>query len=446
MKTLHLPLACFIICFTLQLHSVSAQKTILKLKFENKVILDGLPRRTTPTLTVKGFKDYKGIPANNDSLRLGIFVLDREQYWYDQLRKNDSFHSYYSEQIRNYKIDTLQLSFQPLKSYLGILVGVKNGKKTIKVDANNNHDFKDDFEYVFDLVYDNKAFDKNKLENNPIINASYEYFNKGKIEIGEYSFRLKPFDQGYSYKNQLDGLLSTYAETCFYQIATLEKDKQILGITIFDKMGSDNSLKRSEFVFKNYSESDSPYKMIYADSKIRVENTVYEVIAVSNDSVILSLENTNAKNIGWQVGDYVSTEVLKKTNSNNNWGKKYNIVTFWGSWSEPSLNVMPELRKFRNEYLWSVTFTNIACENDEKGIFQAHKIVKEKGLWGHQEYELLKGDNTLNQTLNVQNFPCILILDNAGKILEREVGILGFEEIRKTISSNKYLVEKIPRF
>jgi thiol-disulfide isomerase/thioredoxin len=446
MKALHLPIACFIICFTLQLHTVSAQKTILKLKFENKVILDGLPRRTTPPLSVKGFKDYKGIPANTDSLRLGIFVLDREQYWYDQLRKNDSLHSYYSEQIRNYKIDTTQLSPLPLKSFVGILVGIKNGKKTIKVDANNNHDFDDDIEYVFDLGTDYKDFTKKNLENNPIINTNYEYFNKGQKEIGKYSFRLKPVDEGYSYKNQLDGLLTTYAKPCFYQIATIEKDKQILGITIFDKMGFDYSLKRSEFVFKNFSENDSLYKMIYADSKIRIESTVYEVIAISKDSITLSLEKTNSDNLGWQVGEYVSADVLKKTYSNNNWGKKYNIVTFWGSWSEPSLTLMPELRKFQNEYLWNLSFTNIACENDEKGIFQAHKIVKEKGLWWHQEYELFKGDNTLNKTLNVQNFPCFLILDNAGKILEREVGILGFEEIRKTISSNKYLVEKTPRF
>ena len=114
--------------------NVFSQNTV-SLKLQKHRINNEIPRVSTPLLFYNDFDKYQGLKYTKDSLWICRIVLNRDQYWFDQFKSKDSLENYYLGKIQESMIDTTKLSKNPLKTFISVLVKIKNAKKIVIVDS-----------------------------------------------------------------------------------------------------------------------------------------------------------------------------------------------------------------------------------------------------------------------------------------------------------------------
>lgn len=430
MKTLITLITCLSVSF-----SSFGQSQFVTLKLSDKIIANGSINYITPVLPIKGFKDYKSLPRGVDSLRLGYFVLDREQYWFDQLKNKDSLYEYYLKQINDNYIDTTLLSKKTLKSYVGVVSGISQNKKFIKFDANNNHDFIDDVEYLFDVNNSNDRTAKINIDNYPIISVYFQRFVNQKVINDKLLFKLKPFDIGYSYFNKIDSVTAVYAAKVSFKTASLVINNENFNISIFERFGFDANLNNSRFLIYKDNTEPKDIKMIMSNEWHRLENRIFRIVKVSNDSITVE---TNSNSIGFKKDDFIPNDLLVSLQNKFHVSKEYYLVSFWDSSCETCTKQNDLLRKMNYDYRQNISFFSVAVEQDALGISNAKQKALENNITWPQEYEIKGAGNTFNKSLNTFAYPTTLLIDKNGKIIEKGVGILGLNEVNTSILDNGY--------
>jgi thiol-disulfide isomerase/thioredoxin len=410
----------------------------INVKLELSTMSKDIIRSTTPILLFSDFNNYRGIDFTHDSLWIGRIVLNREQYWFDQSKLKDSLHSYYLEKIKDYDIDTAKLSKSPLKTYIPILVKIKNGRKIIIVDSNNNHDFSDD-----DLINYSFKIEKLFYENYDNINAFRVRFEKLEgYKINNYfmDFKLKPFDSAYTYKNKIDSISAVYFTPATYLRGILKLDNENYIVSVC-KVAGIGFMEKSTF----YSYSVVPenqrirhFDWIKFNQNFKINNNISEIVQFSSDkkAVSFKIRPATKNDFGWNIGNYIPDSILSQYFSNDYTKKNYNIVNFWGSWCSPCIQEIPDIIKFNYSNSSSINLINIACENNQDGINKAKEIASNKRMNWKQIYSIINEGNSLSKLLNVTTFPTIIAFDHRGMIIAREVGLGNIETIKEKLKLN----------
>jgi thiol-disulfide isomerase/thioredoxin len=106
---------------------------------------------------------------------------------------------------------------------------------------------------------------------------------------------------------------------------------------------------------------------------------------------------------------------------------KYNLLIFWASWCAPCRKEIPELKKiFAGYHNKELSFSSISLDNNVSRWNKALEI--EKMPWK----QFIINDSTKNKLdiiVNLSSIPLIVLLDNKGNIIMRE---MGFDETSPT--------------
>lgn len=418
------------------LHLSYGQDSI-NVKLEQLKMSDETFGTSYPIPFVDDFNNFKGIEYSKDSLWIGRVVLNREQYWFDQSKLASSLNNNYLKRIDEYKIDTLKLSPEPLKTYISVLVKVNDGQKIIIIDANNNYDFSDDEVNIYNLRGNESFYDD--FRNIKVSKVQYEKFIKDNVKDYYQEIKVKPFDPDYGYANKIDSVRAAYVkifkifkgefniEDNEYEL-TVKKDRNIE----FEDKPSDYSYTIVPIGQKTryYDKIDWNQEMKIGENMVKVTD-----LATDNPTVSINVRPMTDADFGWEVGDYIPENILEKYSLNAD-TVKYNIANFWGSWCGPCLEEIPDLIQFYEDNKSLINLVNIANESRQEGIESAKEIVLENELIWKQIYTLFKDKDTLSKILNVNVFPTLIVFDHRGMIVAREVGFGNIDIVKDKLGLN----------
>jgi thiol-disulfide isomerase/thioredoxin len=394
----------------LHFFSVQGQENII-IKLNHKRINENVIGLTTPILFYNDFKNYSGINYDTDSIWIGRIILNREQYWYDQSKLKDSLETYYLEKLKEMRVNLDSLSKIPIKTFTSVLVKIKNEKKTIVLDTDNDFSFSNENEISFSTKNKTKFYES--YDNVNAYPVSFEIFLNSKVEKRSEIIKIKPLDTSYNYKNKIDSIKAVYFRPDTYLEGNfiIEDKKYKVNVVRSNKFGfNPNPIYYSYSFVQNYQEIRD-FDWIKINQKLKINNSIIQIIDFSADSKTISIYMRPANNtdFGWNVGEYVPDQIMDKYVPNFK-DSKYNLVNFWGSWCSPCIKEIPELIQLNNHNGSSINLINLSCEYNTSGIENAKELVKKNNLNWNQKYSLLEEKESLSNILNVKilGYPIII--------------------------------------
>jgi len=406
-----------------------SQETITVKLAKQINLLDQIGTKTAPLKTSDNFNDFVNYP-NILNKWLGKLPFQKEQFWYNESRKNSIDAEFYRNKIIENKVDTTLLTMNEIKCYVGVFLGLSGNKRTIIVDSNNNHDFSDDMLIEYDVSDISKYNDIYRMQF-PIYKIEYEYFDKKIYNKTEY-VKIYPAHNSYTYKNIEDENKAIYSTSFGFYSGTFNVDKQSYKVALsnprswpkYEIKGIDFSIKKKEQLH-NYKD------MFKYNQSITIDDNRFEILDYNfvNDNLTIKISK-KIDNIGWQEGNecpVVYAKMINKDsiNINNYFSQKdYTVIDFWGSWCKPCLEELPNLKRvYERLKMRSINMISIACEYETSKFEIAQKITKEKEISWTQLYEKLNSNGGILTALKIDSYPTLILINKEGQILKRFDGI-----------------------
>ncbi len=302
-----------------------------------------------------------------------------------------------------------------------LVIGDESNKKRICIiDGNCNHDFSDDYKYIFDidsaqkginflsqamlfrytknenieknLYLKPKFFSNNMKFSNATEQKYFVTFELGEYLLGSFSFK----DERYKVVAAMPTPRFSYDSETVVSIVN-QKDEF--------------PLSTRDINFHKIGES-----VILGNEKFNITN-----ISPVGDSLYINYSGTkNLKEFGYQVGLH-SLPIIGNTLTGTffnlaNHKNKFVLVDFWGTWCVPCIKLIPMLRKLKKEYK-NLTLISVACEDKEPGAVK--RIVEKYKMNWINLYEPFKGNQNLIKSFKIKSFPTTLLIDPNGMIIFR---------------------------
>ncbi|WP_340230183.1 TlpA family protein disulfide reductase [Emticicia oligotrophica] len=314
-----------------------------------------------------------------------------------------------------------------IKCYVGVFIGVVGNKKTIVVDANNNHDFSDDMLIEYDIS-DNSKYDDEYKKLFPIYKIEYEYFDKKTINKVEY-VKVFPAHKSYTYKKVEEEIKAIYFTSFGYYSGVFNYEKQTYKVAISNQRSWPKyEIKGIDFSIKKKNQLHVYNDWFKSNQNIAIDNINIEVLDydfITDNLVIKISKRTNT--LGWQEGDICPPIYAKKINKdsvniNNYFSQKdFTVIDFWGSWCKPCLEEMPNMENvYERLKTRSINMISIACEYDTNDYVLAQKIINAKKIGGIKLFEKL--NTGITTTLKIDSYPSLILINKEGQIVKRFYG------------------------
>jgi thiol-disulfide isomerase/thioredoxin len=131
--------------------------------------------------------------------------------------------------------------------------------------------------------------------------------------------------------------------------------------------------------------------------------------------------------------------VTKKELNKDDFKGKYLLYDFWGSWCQPCIKGIPDLKALKEKYGRDLTIISIAYENCVD-LRDLDKLIKLHKLDWPQFYHLKKdADPKINGSkFHIKIFPTFVLIDPGGKVVTRVEGVLRFKEIADLLREKLY--------
>lgn len=310
----------------------------------------------------------------------------------------------------------------PLNDTFYLIVGNKDDSERICIiDANNNLDFSDDYHYTFN---DSLVKKDMQMRAQPL---QFEY-NYENCEIQRTLYLRPDFYAGnFKYTNPVEQKYFIVLNLSECRIGTFAMEGKMY--TIAAAMPTPRAVYDSQTVFSIISAKEKfPsstnklgfYKVnetiVAGKSKFKVKS-----ISPSGDSIFIKYMGASGlKETGYQKGFYApeitSTTLRGSRFSLHPYHGKFVLIDFWGTWCNPCIALMPQLRKIHKKYE-KLILVSIACEDKGKAVVKS-AIKKLKMNWINL-YDSFSGSEPLIKAFNVTTFPTTILIDPNGKIVFR---------------------------
>lgn len=358
----------------------------------------------------------------------------------------DKLNSIYG--LHNYNLnDTIELYRGDLLNSIVILTGIdKTGNKIIVPDANNNGDFGDDKIYKYTKNEQDKCLNdplfRMKLHNSRI---KYQQFDGQKL-VWNYLFaKILPYKNYYNgYDNELEKELEVVAQDNSFKYGYVSIHK-----------------KRFKFYFNNdnifslnFDRKSTLIGMLHNGLFQRETYLINQDIPLGNNQYIkFDKIDPNGKyiiyrkfvakksagiNVGQTFPEHDFFEYKTAVYQKIPFKKKYTLIDFWGSWCNPCIEGMPDLKKLYDDFSLSkgIDFFSIAYDEKNKAG-KIDKILKEAAIpWESFIDDKNLKSQSFENLFNVYSYPTVIIVDDNRKVIFRSIGIgKGFTELKNFIKT-----------
>ncbi|MEO7048607.1 MAG: TlpA disulfide reductase family protein [Ferruginibacter sp.] len=324
----------------------------------------------------------------------------------------------------------------PINNTIFLMIGDKNERERICiVDANNNHDFSDDYQYVFD---------KDSIINLKNIAQPMAFSCDYHSQNLQRKIYLRPnfYPGSLTFSNPLEQKYFVTFILAEYKAGNFRFNKREYAVAAI--MRSPRAVYDTETVFsiidinKTFpSNLDLDFHAL--NQSVFLKNSKFKISAITpaGDSLYITCENdTGSKRIGFVKGNYAPNIVGKTLKDGmfkiNDYKGKFKLIDFWGTWCIPCIRLIPSIRSIHAKYK-NLIIISIACE--DKGPQVARLATKKYKMDWINLYEPFKGNQLLIKDFQISNFPTTFLIDPTGKII--------FRGNSKDFNSLEGLLEKI---
>ncbi|MEX6690566.1 TlpA disulfide reductase family protein [Danxiaibacter flavus] len=174
--------------------------------------------------------------------------------------------------------------------------------------------------------------------------------------------------------------------------------------------------------FKNPKEHPVKYKVgdtIYFSSK----SFRFAVVSKGGDTISLEELTDNALHYGIEPGQYAfpiqATDISNGRTFTIGKSGKYTLIDFWGTWCGPCKEIMPELKAlYRQAAEKNFDIVSVAFDSSMKDV--ANYIQDENVKWINLFDD--RNNSVICKKFKIEAFPTLILLDESGKIVFREIG------------------------
>lgn len=337
---------------------------------------------------------------------------------------------------------TRSIYFKSIDETLGVLIGQnEQAEKFIVFDKNMNHDFTDDaVTYFRDTINSSnkgnyKTFNtevKNPKGGTSLVTFDYTIIKPQALhlDLGD-SLENKFF---FAYRNR--NYYSTQAvvgtkKFYFYLIpkTPLDFTRNSVKLFITDSIIDFGKLKTNQDLVNGYHVGD----------KITVNNEYYAINSISSNGLKMNITKiTDEKPIGINVGFFVPdlsfTTIENKKYKLSDFKSRYVLLEYWGTWCGPCKTILPGLKTlYQANKEDNLSIISIAY-NDKLDLVKKHK--EKYNIGWTQVLNASNGNADFSANYEIDGYPSFLLIDASGKIVFRDSGINGFDNLKTFIQSN----------
>jgi len=390
--------------------------------------------------------EYKGVPNEIKEFVVRSMSLQSSQYYWELYKKGKIDKEVFLNVVSRFQIDTTNLDNISYDCQVLILIGTnKKEKRVIIIDSDNDEDFSNEkiLEYEFPLSIEEQKKIHDIL---PTVLTSYEYYYEGNVL--NKSIELMPSP----YKGTLDVRYNTNNETekkydLFISVPNHKKGEIIIDNTKYEVFAANrftsptySTDNTSIFIYsideKTPSESDGdiPYK-IGDVINLKEKDYKLDTISIWGDTIKLKYLGKNSHSTGITEGKFIPEFVAKKLDNSvfslAQYPDKYILIDFWGTWCNPCITLIPELKEIKAEFEdKNFTIVSVAYDRDAQKVLDF--VEKEQMNWDHVFVSQTQTDkNSLVEKLKVTSFPTTILIAPDGKIIARNKSINELKEILK---------------
>jgi thiol-disulfide isomerase/thioredoxin len=388
---------------------------------------------------------YQNVPSDIDEFVVRSIPLQREQYLWSQYLDKKIEKEQFEKIINHYKIDTTKLSDSYIDCEVLFLIGTKSDKRIIIVDSDNDEDFGDEkvLEYEYPLSNEKQKELSNSL---PIVSTQYDYFENGKKSNKKTNIKPSP------YKGSLGLAFNTdnQIEKKYYLFASFPEHKKgevTLNDVDYGVLLS-NGFSRISYPADNVSifitsKSDSIHSEIEGDIPygigdiFNVKGRDYLIDSISKwgEKLFINYIGENTKPVGITEGFFMPKFEAKHLDNSifelKQHPDKFILLDFWGTWCNPCIKFIPELKKIKTEFNEDkFVLVSVAYDRDSKKV--KNFVDKENMNWEHVFVNQTgENKNSLIEKLKVNSYPTTILIAPDGKIVARNKTMDEIREILK---------------
>lgn len=416
----------------------------LKVVLNQNCIVDTLMRVSVSTYINLDEKKFKGIPKHLVEYKIKSYPLQKDEDLYKLFKTGLLSQKRYAKIISYYKTDTSKLYKKDYKGSINLLYGItRNAKIMLILDENNNYNFSDDHIFI--------ANDKQQLD-------SIGYLKVKNIEIFDGSvfrkinYYIKPavrYNQEMSNDEENKWNLSIETSRVLCTEFNIENKKICFQLYGDINNGGEFNAKDDNDYSRLFVIPDS----IYVNKKYKnwVGNKIkdpfniggasysFEYMSKYGETVYLNklASKISGVNVGEEVFDFTMFNPLNGRDYNYiKSNSKYMLLDFWGTWCNPCIKAIPELKQLYTMYgNNNIDFVSIAYDKKEN-IQGVKKMIDSLGIKWHNimEYSNYKIKTSLVKTFKIQAYPTTILISPNGKILFRGEGLDSLEDLKAVLN------------
>jgi len=389
---------------------------------------------------------YKGIPTELKEYVVRSMPLQSAQYYWDTYKKGKIDKDRFLKIVTRFKIDTTKLANTPYDYYVAILIGTnQKGKRVIIVDSNNDEDFSE--EQILEYEYPLSIKEQNKIYNTlPTILTNYEYYLDGNVI--EKSIELRPIPYkgslgiGYNTNNEIEKKYDLLVSFPQYRKGEITIDKTKFEVFASNGFTSPSYSKRETSILfsktndKKPSEVDGDIPYQFGDIiNLNKQDYLLDNISLWGDTIKLKYIGENTHPTGIREGMFIPKFNAKKLDNStlnfDQYPNKYILLDFWGTWCNPCIVLIPELKELNNQFRdKKFVLISVAYDRDVQKV--SDFVKNEQMEWEHVFVSQTQPDkNSLVEKLKVMSFPTTILISPDGKIIARNKTIPELKEILK---------------
>ena len=305
--------------------------------------------------------------------------------------------------------------------------GDTDGTYFVSLDLNGDHDFANDYRYIFTR----QQIEKGR-------NFAPQRFGDFWVAPDIYINGIARGNRTYTIPNPFDGfcLMLSVQDFCTGQFNHNGKPYYIC-----------SAYDRSEFAIIDSMPSNNDALARYLLDEHLLKKVEFPII---RDSLIFQFLGLNYANqqclisitplteatqpvfpfVGFRAPTFAAKDLKGKTVK---LGKGYTLLDFWGSWCNPCIALVPHLVEIHQQYP-DLNIISIANERDKTTMPKLKKLISEHNMnWTHA-CEILNDSTNMASKYAVSSFPTTFIIDPSGNVVFRGTGSNDTAKLKKKLA------------